>query len=180
MPPSTDAPESALRGARPFASVEEAWFWTMAALVARRDGASHAWTPEKGARPCEPDDVVKCLDRLYRQRRIDLTHARILRIWGERQRAPDPRHPRERGAWRIWHEAMSRLEWPLRLRGIVVTPTPEGKTLVVMPARQHGEGTLCSLIAEAIARGLLTPHQGRDILSPKPAAVTTASTVVCD
>jgi hypothetical protein len=81
----------------PFASAEEAWFWTMAALIARRDGARIVSGAGLVQRPCEPDDVVRCLDRLYRQRRIDLQHARILRIWGERQSAPDPRAPRERG-----------------------------------------------------------------------------------
>lgn len=103
----------------PFRSAEEAWFWTMAALVARRDGARIVSGRGLIPRPCEPDDVVKCLDRLYRQRRIDLTHARILRIWGERGTAPDPRYPRERGDWRLWQEALSRLEWPLRVKGIV-------------------------------------------------------------
>jgi hypothetical protein len=103
----------------PFASAEEAWFWTMAALVARRDGARIVSGRGLVARPCEPDDVVKCLDRLYRQRRIDLAHARILRIWGERGTAPDPRAPRERGDWRLWREALARLEWPLRVKGIV-------------------------------------------------------------
>lgn len=102
----------------------------MAALVARRDGKSHDWTPDKVARPCEPDDVVKALDRLYRQRRIDLTHARILRIWGERQRAPDPMRRSERADARIWDEAMTRLSWPLRVRDIVATPT--SGTYVVM------------------------------------------------
>jgi hypothetical protein len=91
----------------------------MAALVARRDGARY--TAHKGlvARPCEADDVVKCLDRLYRQRRIDLHHARVMRIWGERGQAPDPRWPEERSAHKLWREAMSRLEWPLRIKGIV-------------------------------------------------------------
>jgi hypothetical protein len=101
-----------------FASPEEAWFWTMAALIARRDGARVVGDP--GLRPC-PDDVVKVLDRLYRQNKIDLQHARILRIWGERQQAPDPRQPREAGDARLWREAMQRLEWPLRARGIVGT-----------------------------------------------------------
>jgi hypothetical protein len=62
---------------------------------------------------------VKCLDRLYRHRRIDLTHARILRIWGERAAAPDPRYPSEKHDWRLWREALDRLEWPLRVKGIV-------------------------------------------------------------
>ncbi|MBV1797237.1 hypothetical protein [Siccirubricoccus sp. G192] len=105
--------------AEPFASADEAWFWTMAALMARRDGARIVSGAGKAARPCEPDDVIKCLDRLYRQRRIDLQHARILRIWGERQQAPDPRAPMERGDWRLWREAMARLDWPLRVKGIL-------------------------------------------------------------
>jgi hypothetical protein len=121
MPPFTNAPEGASRGARPFASAEDAWHWTMAALVARRDGAGPVLNVGRVARPCEPDDVVKCLDRLYRQRRIDLSHARILRIWGERQAEPDP--VKDRGDYRIWREAIDRLGWPLRQLGIVGTPT---------------------------------------------------------
>ena len=103
----------------PFRSAEEAWFWTMAALRARREGARYTGNPRKVNRPCEPDDVVKCLDTLYRGRRIDLTHARILRVWGERQEAPNPAHVMERAEWRLWREAMDRLEWPLRVKGIV-------------------------------------------------------------
>jgi hypothetical protein len=90
----------------------------MAALVARREGARFDNTG-RAARPCEPDDVVKCLDTLYRRRCIDLTHARVLRIWGERGMAPNPAYPTEQRDWRLWREALSRLEWPLRVRGIV-------------------------------------------------------------
>ncbi|MBX9699506.1 MAG: hypothetical protein K2X74_08715 [Acetobacteraceae bacterium] len=106
----------------PFASAEQAWFWTMAALTARRDGARILAGQGLVSRPCEPDDVIKCLDRLYRQRRIELAHARILRIWGERGVPPDPRHLKERGDWRLWREAMTRLDWPLRVKGIVAGP----------------------------------------------------------
>ncbi len=103
----------------PFRSAEEAWFWTMAALMARRDGASAAWRPDGPARPCDPDDIVKSLDTLYRERRIELIHARILRIWGERQAAPHPGRPLQRSDVRIWQQAMAELEWALRTRGIV-------------------------------------------------------------
>jgi hypothetical protein len=119
-----------------FRSVEEAWFWTMAALIARRDGARIVSGAGLVQRPCEPDDVVKCLDRLYRQRRIDLQHARILRIWGERQQAPDPRAPRERGDSRLWREAMARLDWPLRVKGIIEGPSlpmPETAEILAFP-----------------------------------------------
>lgn len=105
----------------PFVNAEEAWFWTMAALVARWDGARVVAGRGLVTRPCEPDDVVRCLDRLYRQRRVDVAHARILRIWGERGTAPDPRAPREAGDHRLWTEALDRLEWPLRVKGIVGT-----------------------------------------------------------
>ena len=113
---------ASLARTQPFTSAEEAWFWTMAGLTARRDGARVTAGKGLAIRPCEPDDVIKCLDRLYRQRRIEIAHARIMRIWGERGVAPDPRHVSERGDHRLWAEAMSRLEWPLRVKGIVVTP----------------------------------------------------------
>lgn len=103
----------------PFRSAEEAWFWTMAALRARRDGARYTANLGAIARPCEPDDVVRALDALYRRRRIDLVHARILRVWGERQMPPNPAYATERCDFRLWREALDRLEWPLRVKGIV-------------------------------------------------------------
>ena len=107
------------RRCEPFRDAEEAWLWTMAALVARRDGARYTANQGRTVRPCEPDDVVKCLDALYRRRRIDLVHAWILRIWGERRAAPNPAVASERCDWRLWREALERLEWPLRVKGIV-------------------------------------------------------------
>lgn len=104
---------------QPFRDAEEAWLWTMAALIARRDGARFTANKGRVSRPCEPDDVVRCLDALYRQRRVDLTHARILRIWGERQATPNPAFATERTDWHLWREALDRLEWPLRMKGIV-------------------------------------------------------------
>ncbi len=89
----------------------------MAALAARRSGASRQGT--KIARSFDPDDVVRCLDQLYRHRRIDVSHARILRIWGERQTPPDRRYEGEAADHRIWTEAIARLTAPLRAKGIV-------------------------------------------------------------
>jgi hypothetical protein len=104
---------------QPFCNAQEAWLWTMAALIARREGARYSARKGLVTRPCEPDDVVKCLDGLYRQRRIDLSHARILRIWGERQMAPSVAVAAEGHDHRLWVEALERLEWPLRVKGIV-------------------------------------------------------------
>jgi hypothetical protein len=106
-------------GAQPFRSAEDAWLWTMAALRARRDGARYTANRGLMSRPCEPDDVIRCLDALYRNRRIDLAHARILRVWGERQAPPNPTFASERDDFSVWREALERLEWPLRVKGIV-------------------------------------------------------------
>jgi hypothetical protein len=104
---------------QPFESAEDAWLWTMAALIARREGARYTANKGRVGRPCDPDDVVKCLDGLYRQRRIELAHARILRIWGERQIPPSLAVAVECHDHRLWVEALERLEWPLRVKGIV-------------------------------------------------------------
>lgn len=98
----------------PFASAEAAWFWTAACLRARQEAGL---VPGPG--PCRPEDVLKCLDTLYRRRRIELLHVRILRLWGWRGMAPNPAWPRERCDARLWREALGRLDWTLRARGIV-------------------------------------------------------------
>jgi hypothetical protein len=103
----------------PFRSAEEAWLWTMESLIARRDGAGLGWRPEGPPRPCDPEDITRCLDILYRQRTIELLHARILRIWGERQAAPRCDRARQKSDWRLWYQALAQLEWALRARGIV-------------------------------------------------------------
>jgi len=103
----------------PFRDAEEAWFWTASALVARREG-THA-EPGSGRvdRPCDPDDVVLCLDTLYRRGRITTAHGAVLRRWGERGEAPETRRPVERQAAQLWREALAWLDWPLRAKGIV-------------------------------------------------------------
>ena len=113
------APGWAVPRAENFRSAEEAWFWTMAALAARRDGARFGAGRGRVVRPCEPDDVIRCLDTLYRARKIGLAHARVLRVWGDRQVAPSPVLMTERGEWVLWREACERLEWKLRVQGIV-------------------------------------------------------------
>lgn len=96
-----------IASATPFASAEDAWFSVARALQAGRPRDGHV------------EGVVRCLDRLYRHRRIELLHARILRIWGRRGVPPNPARPSERSDWRIWREALDRMEGPLRAQGIV-------------------------------------------------------------
>lgn len=98
----------------PFRSAEAAWFWAWGLIEARRDGAGHGFGHQR--RICEPDDVVKALDRLYRQHRINLSHARVLREAGERGHAPTNERS---GDYRLWREAIAQLDQALRGRGIV-------------------------------------------------------------
>jgi hypothetical protein len=100
-----------------FETAEAAWFWAAAALRARREGAR----PVSGGplRPCTPDDIVLCLERLYRAREIGPMHARVLRRWGDAGFAPDPKRWGDRGDVRLWREAMARLQPMLVRRGIV-------------------------------------------------------------
>ena len=103
----------------PFASAEDAWLWTAQALLARREGARAASPLGQVVRPCEPDDVVTCLDRLYRAGQITLAHARVLRLWGERGSPPDPHRTQEASEARLWREALDQLDLPLRAKRIV-------------------------------------------------------------
>ncbi|MFC4169574.1 hypothetical protein [Teichococcus aestuarii] len=145
-PSFRDAPEGASAGARPFPSVEEAWLWTMAALIARRDSAARPLRiAEAAARPGRPEDVLRILDRLYRQRRVTLAHLVVLRRQGERQAVPTPR--RADGEARLWREAMAALAGPLRRIGLVEDRPPEALAV----ASPTGGTPLC-LAADAALR----------------------------
>lgn len=103
-----------------FGDAQEAWFWTIGALRARREGAGRAGpgTP----RPCEPDDVIRAVDRLWRDERLAPAHLRVLRVCGERGHAPVPHRPAEQQAARLWTEAMTQLGPALHAKGIVERP----------------------------------------------------------
>lgn len=92
----------------PFSTAEDAWMWAIAPSGRPRSPAV-----------CDPRDITRVLDMLYRRRRIDLIHARILRVWGERQIAPSANKAGERADRRLWEESLGRLDWPLRVKGIV-------------------------------------------------------------
>jgi hypothetical protein len=100
---------------RPFRDAQDCIIWMVQALAEQAEGAPRRAAPAI----CTPAEVVRCLDKLYRRRRIDLSHVRILRIWGDRGRAPDPANPMEKADWRLWREALDRLDWPLRSLGII-------------------------------------------------------------
>jgi hypothetical protein len=111
-----------LHEAAPFVSAEEAWFWFMTAQAAKNDGARIVAGQGAVKRPCEPADILQALNRLYRQRRVQMDHIRVLKHYGERHMPPDHRRPRELRAYLIWSEALERLESLLEAKGIVRKP----------------------------------------------------------
>ena len=102
-----------------FTDAEEAWFWFILAQEARNAGARFSAGLSLTARPCEPGDILQCVERLYRNRRLIMDHILVLRHYGKRQLAPDPHRAKETRAFSLWKEALERLEPVLVRKGIV-------------------------------------------------------------
>jgi hypothetical protein len=113
----------------PFADAANAWFWTLDCLDARTSGARDRASLRLG-RPCEPDDVVRALDRLN----IPKVHARTVVAWGNRRMEP----PVGTEARRLWDEVMDRLAVALRAKGIVLALAPTAEELMDMPLAVGG------------------------------------------
>lgn len=94
----------------PFTTPEEAWFWFIDANQARLDGARYTAARGNVRRPCEPVDILRILDRLYRTRRLMIDHMRVLRYYGVRQMAPEAWRKTEARSATLWREAMRALE----------------------------------------------------------------------
>jgi len=104
-----------------FNDAQEAWFWFVQAQEARNEGARFTAGVSLFPRPCEPADMLKILDGLYRQRRLMRDHLLVLRHYGRRQLAPDLNRVKEVQAHRLWHEALERIE-PILIRKGIVQP----------------------------------------------------------
>ncbi len=111
-----------------FHNAEEAWFWFILAQEARNEGARFTAGLSLTTRPCEPMDILKIIERLHRNRRLLMDHILVLRHYGKRQMAPDPRRVKEVRAFSLWKEALERIEPLLVSKGIVrpklALPTP--------------------------------------------------------
>lgn len=108
----------------PFRSAEEAWFWFIQAQAARAEGARIAMGQGLITRPCEPVDILRVIDRLYRQRRLIMDHLLVLRHYGRRMMPPDARRKPEQRAHKLWTEAMERIAPVLLRKNIIITPSP--------------------------------------------------------
>ena len=105
----------------PFKDAEEAWFWFVAAQAAKTDGARFSAGTALYPRPCEPLDILKVLDRLYRTRRLVRDHLLVLRHYGRRHLPPDPYRSKEQRAFQLWNEALERIGVVLERKGIIET-----------------------------------------------------------
>lgn len=103
----------------PFGTAEEAWFWSVQAQEAKAAGARIVAGRGLVQRPCEPDDVLRTVDRLYRQRQLVRDHLHVLVHYGRRLSAPDPARDHEHRASHLWQEAFDRIGPVLRGKGIV-------------------------------------------------------------
>lgn len=103
----------------PFDSVEETWFWFVLAQQAKVEGARYTAGLSLTPRPCEPSDILKILNNLYRNRMLLWDHLLVLRHYGRRQLAPDLSRPKEARAHKLWGEALKRLEPILIRKGIL-------------------------------------------------------------
>lgn len=103
----------------PFCTAEEAWFWSVQAQEARAAGARCAAGLALVERPCEPFDVIRAVDRLYRQRRLVRDHLHVLVHYGRRLMPPDPDRRHEQRASMLWREAFDHISPLLRDKGIV-------------------------------------------------------------
>lgn len=103
----------------PFADAQEAWFWFIQAQQARIDGARVSAGAGLVPRPCEPIDILNVVSQLHRARRLLIDHILVLRHYGRRTMAPDPRRAKEMRAHKLWTEALAHIEPVLIRKGIV-------------------------------------------------------------
>lgn len=105
----------------PFRTVEEAWFWFIRTVVAREMGASLRIGLGNIPRPCQPMDIYRTLDRLYRSRRILWKEILVMNEYGRRRRVPNlaSLDKKERDDGTLWRRAMLELDTALRQRGII-------------------------------------------------------------
>jgi hypothetical protein len=107
------------RDGQPFASAEEAWLWYAQCQLARLEGVRFVAGAGDVSRPCEPDDIYRAVDRLYRRRVLRRRHLIVLGRCARRLGVPDARGDATPGEAALWDEALDRLTTVLRHKGIV-------------------------------------------------------------
>ncbi len=104
---------------QPFGSAEEAWLWYARCQIAREDGVRYVAGLAEIPRPCDPDDIAREVRRLHRNHRLGNAHIRVLCRFGSSLVSPTPDLDASRFETKLWEEALDRLTFPLRNKGIV-------------------------------------------------------------
>lgn len=107
------------RAAEPFATAEEAWLWFSRCQLARIEGVRFTADSGEVARPCDPDDIFRVVEALRRQGVLMAGHIQVLGRFGCRLAPPDPWAGDTRSEAELWGQALERMAWPLRRKGIV-------------------------------------------------------------
>jgi hypothetical protein len=118
--PRTPPRPLSLRETESFTTTEEAWFWYIQCQTARNDGVRFTAGLAATERPCEPDDIIREVHRLYRRHAIKRGHISVLERYGCRLSPPNPHGEDSPIEARLWEEALDRLATPLRRKGIVL------------------------------------------------------------
>lgn len=135
-PPKSPSPVILTENAEPFDSIEHCWFWFIAAYDARQNGARTIAGMSDIPRPCEPLDILKAFDTLYRNRILTLEHARVLAYYGRKGTPPNPSRPSHSRAFCLWIEAMRALEERLSRRGIITRTDSLHQRLQIHPQQE--------------------------------------------
>lgn len=104
----------------PFANAEEAWLWYARCQISRLDGVRFTADAGEVPRPCDPDDIYRAVDGLYRTKVLDRGHIGVLGRFGRRLVPPDPWGGDTPAEAALWDEALDRLTTILRGKGIVL------------------------------------------------------------
>jgi hypothetical protein len=107
------------RPTEPFTSVEEAWFWSLAAKLARDEGARPKAGEATTPRPCEPLEVVHLAERLHREGRLSPVQWKVMLAFGRAFIAPDPRLAGQRRLAAHWRAGLEALGAALKAKGIL-------------------------------------------------------------
>lgn len=103
----------------PFSNAAEAWFWAVQAQIAKAEGARIVAGLGVVRRPCEPGDIIRTVDRLYRRRLLSRDHLHVLVHYGRRMEAPASERWREQRAASLWEDAFAAITPALVDKGIV-------------------------------------------------------------
>lgn len=102
-----------------FATAEEAWFWFIRCDAAREEGASSRDRTLHAARPCEPADIYRWLNALYKKGVLLPSHGYVLGYYGTLDRQPFADVEDEILDWIIWIDAFDYIDVVLREKGVI-------------------------------------------------------------